>query len=230
MKHHGWGLSFSLSFLLFGMSTTTQEIGQLVLDNVVRFKDLVTSAAVAVGVKFTFEASVSASLLARRKSEKSPLRFVFRNNTTRAMIQVSSFDFNSFLFKGRKFDEYFVLYPADEVVTQIAPHFTVLGAKHQLLNGTFVSELTEDNLTTPMYRYPLFYYNGYSVYMTQRDNLLKISDDKENFRMPTEYIERCRQSGIPSSSLGKHFKQLDLDCPLLEVNEEQAATFNAKHS
>jgi hypothetical protein len=226
----GVGLSCSSSFLLFGMSTITQKIGQSVLDNVIRFKDLITNSALAVGIKFTFEASASAALLARRASDKSPLRFVFRNTTSQALVQISSFDFHSFLFNGKKFDEYFVLYPAEDVDTQIAPHFTVNSIKHQLIDGTFVDELTPDTIDEPKYRYPLYYYNGYSVYMTKRNELLKAAANKDDFRMPAKHIEKCRKSGIPSTSLGFHFKQLDLDCPLLEVDEVQAKAFNDKHN
>jgi hypothetical protein len=211
------------------MSNVTRKIGQIVLDSVVRFKDLITGAGLAVGTKYIFEESATESLMKRRKSEKSPVRFVFRDTSSRALVQISSFDFHSFLFGTVAFDKYFVLYPADEVDTLVAESFTVKGFNHQLVDNSFVSELpVEDNLDVPKLKYPLYLYNGYSNYKAQRSLLLEKETNKDDFRMPAEHIEICRKSGIPSSSVGNHFKQLDLDCHILQVDDAQVKKYQEK--
>lgn len=218
------------------MSIITQTIGQSVLDNIVRFKDLITGNDLTVGAKYTFEQNVSQSLETRRAetNDRAPMRFIFRNTSTQAMIKISSFDFYSFLFKGKRFDEYFASYPAEHVDTQIAEEFVINSIKHQLVDRTFTddSELDSvDNLASPKYLYPLYYYLGYEAYTKKKTKLMdkakKASgvDVLPNFRMSPDEIKKCRNSGIPESSLGKHFKELDLNHPLLWQDHEQVEKY-----
>jgi hypothetical protein len=215
------------------MSIRTQTIGQSVLDNIVRFKDLITGSALTVGTKYTFEQNVSQSLEERRleTNKKAPMRFIFRNTATQAMIKISSFDFYSFLYKGNKFDEYFESYPSP-VETQIAAEFVIDSIKHQLVDRTFTDkDDAETDLMSPKYRYPLYYYLGYEKYTEKKTKLMDKAkkragvDTLVNFRMPSEEIEKCRKSGIPESSIGKHFKELDLNHPLLWQDAAQVASF-----
>ena len=215
------------------MKVTTQQVRQVVLDNVVRFKDLVTSAALVVKTKYKFQPVQSAANEARREAsgnDRAPMRFVYRDLTTRALVQVSSFDITSLYCNGKSFEDYFISYPESEVATQVAPEFTVNSIKHQLVDGTYVDEvIDEPDLANPMYKYPLYCYVGYTKYMTKRTKLIaKPGVDKTTFRMDKKYGEICRASGISPDNVGRHFKQLNLDCPFFEVDEQEVEAYKAK--
>ena len=219
------------------MSIVTQAIGQSVLDNVIRFKDLLTGIDLTVGTKYVYDQVASLALEARRveKNDRAPMRFIYRNSHTQALIKVSSFDFHSYLCVGKTLEDYYKSYPSSEVETQIAPEFVIDEISHQKVDKSFSkTEITEDDFLNPKLRYPLYHYVGYTKYSEKRDKL-KTKAQKEagvgvtiDFRMPSKDIEKCRTSGISESSVGHHFKQLNLNKPLLWQDQTEIDAYERK--
>jgi hypothetical protein len=201
-------------------------IGQSVLDNVVSFKDLVTGAALVSGVKYTFEQVTSKDLESRKTNDRAPMRFIYRNVNTSALIKISSFDLGSFLFDDKSFQDYFKSYPTQYVDTSIAFDFTIKSIKHQLVDKTYSDDGKEsDDLSNPRFRYPLYCYNGYAKYADKKQELQAKPENGENFRMPVKYRDKCIKSGVMEGYEGRHFKQLNLDSPLLTVNQDDVDAY-----
>lgn len=213
------------------MQVVTQTVGSSVLQNIVRFKDIVTGKDLEVGTKYVYEQGMSQVMTERRDAsgnDRAPLRFIYRNLKTRALIQLSSFDITSFLCNGKSLEDYFTMYP-DPVVTFIAPEFTILSIKHQLASGgrdfTDIGE-ENDDLSNPKFRYPLYAYVGYQVYKAKKDTLMAVpGTNLDTFRMSADDIKKCRESGILSEHANKHFKQINIDQPLLQVDATQVKEY-----
>jgi hypothetical protein len=214
------------------MSINTQKIGQSVLDNVVRFQDLITSPNLLIGVKYQFQKDVSNQQEVRRleTNDKAPMRFIYRDSSSHALIKISSFDFNSFMFNEKTFNEYFVLYPTEHVDTWIAPHFSITKISHMLADKSFTDggeAQAELDLKKPIYRYPLYCHIGIDDYNAKRAKAYEDAGKPDNFRAPAKFIDKCRKTALKEDSIGKHFKMLTVDCPLLQVDDAMVATYKA---
>lgn len=211
------------------MYSLTQTIGQSVLENVVRFKDIVTGASLTAGTKYVFEQIITETMKSRKTSKTAPIKFIYRDTKTKALVQLSSFDLNSFITNGLSIDDYYIMYPEAEVPTYIASEFSIISIKHQLAvdNRTFSDDGTDDNLATPRFRYPLYAYVGYTKYKKTRDDAraLLVGDAKDNFRMSPEDIKACRGSGVMEAYKGRHYKQINIDQKLLQVKQEDVDAY-----
>lgn len=203
------------------MSITTQKIESSVLGNVVRFKNFTTSAKLQVGTKYAYSPETSRSLGERRRSDKSPLVFAYRDSSTREIVTLSSFDFHAFFFREESLEDYFVLYP-DEVDTQICNEFSILNIKHQLADLSFTDKEVVDTVDDFKLRYPLYAHVGYAKYKKKLDDERKKNPD---FRMESKDIEKCRKTSLKPNHLGNHYKQLSIDCKLIEVEESSLKAY-----
>lgn len=216
------------------MQVVTQVIEPSVLQNIVSYKTLITSSDLTVDTKYVFEQTMSATLLSRRSNDRAPVRFIYRNTKTNALVQISSFDVNSFLCNGKSLEEYFTMYP-EAVRTIIAPEFTILSIRHQLADGTrsFVDDkdFTDDNAASPKYRYPLFCFTGYENYKNRKQALTAALTDTAlaNFRMPADDVKTCRQSPVMEQFLGRHQRQINIDVNLIQVMAEDVEKYEASN-